>query len=72
MAHNEKHPFIVETEKYDIRVLGTTFNVSAYPNSGLFEASLIEGKVTVYHPETQNEIILNPHEKVEVKRRETL
>lgn len=67
VAHNEKHPFIVETEKYDIRVLGTTFNVSAYPNSGLFEASLIEGKVTVYHPETQNEIILNPHEKVEVR-----
>ena len=48
VAHNEKHPFIVETEKYDIRVLGTTFNVSAYPNSGLFEASLIEGKVKVH------------------------
>ena len=67
IAKDALMPFIVETGKCNIRVLGTTFNVSAYPNSGLFEASLIEGKVTVYHPETQNEIILNPHEKVEVR-----
>lgn len=67
VAHDEKHPFIVETEKYDIRVLGTTFNVSAYPNSDMFETSLIEGKVTVYQPDTQHEVTLKPHEKVEAK-----
>lgn len=67
VAHDEKHPFIVETEKYDIRVLGTTFNVSAYPNSDMFETSLIEGKVTVYQPSTQHEVTLKPHEKVEAK-----
>ena len=67
VSPDKSRPFIVKTNKIDIKVLGTTFNVSAYPNSGLFEASLIEGKVTVYHPETQNEIILNPHEKVEVR-----
>lgn len=67
VTHDEKHPFIVETEKYDIRVLGTTFNVSAYSNSDMFETSLIEGKVTVYQPDTQNEIVLKPNEKVEVR-----
>lgn len=67
VAHDEKHPFIVETEKYDIRVLGTTFNVSAYPNTGMFEASLIEGKVTVYQPDAQSEIVLKPHERVEAR-----
>lgn len=67
VAHNEKHPFIVETENYDIRVLGTTFNVSAYPNSGMFETSLIEGKVTVYQPDTQSEIVLKPNERVEAR-----
>lgn len=67
VAHDEKHPFIVETEKYDIRVQGTTFNVSAYPNSDMFETSLIEGKVTVYQPDMQNEIVLKPHEKVEAR-----
>lgn len=31
VAHNEKHPFIVETEKYDIRVLGSyTFLLITY------------------------------------------
>lgn len=67
VTHNEKHPFIVETENYDIRVLGTTFNVSAYPNSGMFETSLIEGKVTVYQPDTQSEIVLKPNERVEAR-----
>ena len=67
VAHDEKRPFIVETQKYDIRVLGTTFNVSAYPNSDMFETSLIEGKVTVYQPDTQNEIVLKPYEKVEAR-----
>lgn len=67
VKHDAEHPFIVETKQYDIRVLGTTFNVSAYPNSGMFETSLIEGKVTVYQPDTQNEIVLKPHEKVEMK-----
>lgn len=67
VAHDKKRPFIVETEKYDIRVLGTTFNVSAYPNSDRFETSLIEGKVAVYQPDTQNEIVLKPYEKVEAR-----
>lgn len=67
VAHNEKHPFVVETEMYDVRVLGTTFNVSAYPNSGMFETSLIEGKVTVCRPDMQNGIVLKPHERVETK-----
>ena len=65
VARDEKHPFIVETEKYNVRVLGTTFNVSAYPDSDLFETSLIEGKVTVYQPDTQHEVMLQPNEKVE-------
>ena len=40
-------------------------NVSAYPDSDLFETSLIEGKVTVYQPDTQHEVMLQPNEKVE-------
>ena len=67
VVRDEKHPFIVETEKYNVRVLGTTFNVSAYPDSDLFETSLIEGKVTVYQPDTQNEVTLQPNEKVETR-----
>ena len=31
VAHNEKHPFIVETEKYDIRVLGNHLQCLCLP-----------------------------------------
>ena len=40
-------PFIVETQQQNIRVLGTKFNVDAYPNSAIQATTLVEGKVEV-------------------------
>lgn len=40
-------PFIVKTGEVDVRVLGTSFNVSAYPEGKVVEATLVEGKVSV-------------------------
>ena len=48
VAKNKKIPFYVHTEKNKIKVVGTSFNVCAYKNSGEFETSLIEGSVEVY------------------------
>ncbi|SFE55350.1 FecR family protein [Chitinophaga sp. CF118] len=45
VAKNTTQPFIVHTEKTEIRVLGTTFNVSAYKN-GITSTSLVSGAVT--------------------------
>jgi len=42
-----KRPFIVRTEKVFTRVLGTTFNVRAFPNRRTIEVVLLEGKVAV-------------------------
>lgn len=39
--------FIVATDKGDIEVLGTSFNVDAYSDSDVFETSLMEGKLNV-------------------------
>lgn len=39
------HPFIVKTGRYDIRVLGTEFNVIAYSRSDYWETALLKGKV---------------------------
>ena len=47
IVHNEKHPFTVQTPKYEVKVLGTTFDVYAYSNSNSFETILIEGSVAV-------------------------
>jgi len=44
VSHNGK-PFIVKSQGTDIRVLGTSFNVSAYSDEHLVTTTLVEGKV---------------------------
>jgi ferric-dicitrate binding protein FerR (iron transport regulator) len=48
VAHNEKVPFIVETDRLEVKATGTEFNVSAYPDDKFVESSLVRGKVIVY------------------------
>jgi len=45
VEHNEKQPFVVQTTDIRVRVLGTQFNVSAYPSDNIIETVLTEGKV---------------------------
>ena len=45
--HDENRPFIVKTNKIDIQVLGTTFNVCAYENENTQTVVLVTGKVEV-------------------------
>ena len=40
-----KHPFIVQVSDLRIKVLGTHFNISAYPSDKVIETVLAEGKV---------------------------
>lgn len=47
VSKNAKQPFIVKTDHIDIKVLGTTFNVSAYDDEGFMTTVLVEGKVNV-------------------------
>ena len=45
---NEHSPFIVTTGKMDVRVLGTKFNVSSYPEDTYESTVLVEGSVRLY------------------------
>ncbi len=45
VKHNEHQPFVVQTTDIRVRVLGTQFNVSAYPSDNIIETVLTEGKV---------------------------
>lgn len=56
-------PFIVETDKHQVRVHGTSFNISAYPGNP-FEVSLLQGSVSVYSKQTQQTSMLKPGEKI--------
>ena len=47
VTHNEDKPFVVQTNKCNVEVLGTKFNVEAYSDSEDFCTSLIEGSVRV-------------------------
>lgn len=47
VARNPAVPFVVETEKLSVNVVGTTFNVSAYAGEEKTTATLNSGKVEV-------------------------
>jgi transmembrane sensor len=47
VKHNQKLPFIVHTSNINIKVLGTAFNVKAYPAEGSIETTLVRGSLLV-------------------------
>ena len=59
-----QRPFVVQTDKYDIKVTGTQFNVFAYSESPMFETDLVEGAVFVLKENDNEYIQLRPKEKV--------
>lgn len=61
-------PFIVKTKGVDIRVLGTTFNVSAYPENQYTQATLVAGSVRVDTKEG-GQIMLKPSQQAELDNR---
>lgn len=48
VAEDEERPFIVKADDLDIKVFGTKFNVSAYPEDRKKEVVLVEGSVGLY------------------------
>ncbi|WEK20023.1 MAG: FecR domain-containing protein [Candidatus Pedobacter colombiensis] len=55
VAKDKKHPFIVTTDKQEIEVLGTHFNINAYQDEGGVMTTLLEGSVKV-------RTVKSPHE----------
>ena len=45
VSRDTSRPFIVRTDQMDVRVLGTVFNVNAYPDGSYVRTTLVEGKV---------------------------
>lgn len=55
-----QRPFVIHTSKgVDLKVLGTQFNLTAYPEDRLIQTSLVEGKVELSHTGSDN-LILKP------------
>ena len=65
VTHQEQRPFIVHTAEVDIEVLGTVFNISAYPGNAHTETSLFRGKVAVsLKDDPGQKVILSPSQKL--------
>jgi transmembrane sensor len=47
IAHNPKQPFFVHTGKVSVKVLGTAFNIKAFPSMPTIEVTVTRGKVQV-------------------------
>ena len=67
VAKDSLHPFVVETEKMDVTVLGTQFNVNTYRVDGCYETTLVEGKVEVCDRLSKKEVVLLPDEQARLQ-----
>lgn len=63
VAKDKAHPFIVHANQADIEVLGTKFNVSAYPENPTVNSTLIEGSIQMSEAvNPSNAILLEPNQ----------
>jgi transmembrane sensor len=64
VAHNKARPFIINTDKISIKVLGTAFNVKAYPSDKTTETTLLRGSIELsVHLMNARKLMLKPQEK---------
>lgn len=57
VSHNPQWPFIVKTEKEDIQVFGTSFNVNSYQDDPVSKVALVEGSIQVSNKRNDSRII---------------
>ncbi len=68
IAHDDACPFIVEASSLAVKVHGTSFNVSNYPNDPEIRVALIEGSVELIGADGDSHL-LNPQQTMLYKRK---
>jgi len=77
VTKDSTRPFYVTTPEIKVKVLGTTFNIKAYPEENIEEATLVTGKVEIYASidiaEEGKPIVLRPNQNaVFIKSRNSI
>ncbi|WP_316850430.1 FecR family protein [Pedobacter agri] len=62
VAHQAQKPFVVETNKQSVEVLGTHFNINAYADEDQVKTTLLTGSVKVRTPNKMQSALLKPGE----------
>lgn len=69
VARNEECPFIVELPDGEmIRVLGTSFNVNAYPDNESNVTTLVSGMISYSQSDSRTDHVLQPAQQIKVDR----
>lgn len=68
VTKNEHVPFVVKTGAYDVTVLGTRFNVTAYADENTATTTLVEGSVAISGNGIGNTRTLLPNEQLVLNR----
>jgi transmembrane sensor len=65
VAEDKEHPFIVRTQRINIVVLGTAFNLKSYEGDPTTETTLVRGKVMIENNSdpSQKKVELKPNQK---------
>lgn len=67
ITKDAQRPFMVSTEKQDVKVLGTKFSVNAYLDEPGTKTTLVEGSVQVIAKADRHSILLKPNDQVLLK-----
>jgi ferric-dicitrate binding protein FerR (iron transport regulator) len=62
--HDENHPFNISTGISTVKVLGTSFNMSAYPSEDYVEVVLQKGKVEFLDKKSDKRVTMLPSERL--------
>ncbi|MFB3389802.1 FecR family protein [Flavobacterium sp. LAR06] len=69
VSKDRLHPFIVQSNNLEVKVLGTKFNVSAYKESPIVNTVLVEGSVELFKSNnSQQKALLFPGENASWKK----
>ena len=67
VVKNKNKPFIIHTNNMNIKVLGTAFNVKAYPDEQNTETSLVRGSIEVTLKGHQEKITMKANDKLIIR-----
>lgn len=72
VAKNKKIPFIVDAYGFEVKAVGTEFNVKAYKGDPTVETTMVEGKVTLQHSTESilKGVYLTPNQKATFYKKE--
>lgn len=65
ISKSKDKPFIVNARDMEVEVLGTHFNITAYPEDQAMATTLVEGSVRL--SQQANSVVLKPYEQANIK-----